>query len=62
MENFERDPERNLPVLSNVNKVAQRMKAKSFPKNILNLEFDWGKRTNNMKKLFIYLIIIILSY
>jgi hypothetical protein len=52
MEHFERDPERNLPVLSNVNKVAQRMKAKSFPKNPLNLEFDWGKEQIIRKKIF----------
>lgn len=39
---FEEDPERDMPVLANVNKVAQRAKAKSFPKNPINLEFDWG--------------------
>lgn len=59
LEHLKRDPERNLPVLTNVNKVAKRMKAKSFPKNPLNMEFDWGKRSS-IKKLFIYLIIIIL--
>jgi hypothetical protein len=43
LEHFERDPERNLPALVNVNKAAQRTKAKSFPKNPLNMEFDLDK-------------------
>jgi hypothetical protein len=42
-EYFEQDPERDLPELANVYKVAQRAKAKAFPKNPLNMEFDWGK-------------------
>jgi len=31
-----------MPVLANVNKEAQRAKAKAFKKT-LNVEFDWGK-------------------
>jgi hypothetical protein len=44
LKHFERDPERNLPVLANVNKDAQRTKGKSYPKNPLNMEFDLGKK------------------
>jgi hypothetical protein len=35
IEHFERDPERNIPVLENINKVAQGTKANSFKKNIM---------------------------
>ncbi len=42
-EHFEQDHERDFPVLANVYKVAQRARAKAFPKNPLNMEFDWGK-------------------
>jgi len=52
---FEEDPSREMPVLANVNKVAQRAKAKAFPKNHLNMEFDWGKV--NMLSLYKYLIL-----
>lgn len=43
LQHFKKDPERNLPVLYNVTRAAQRQKEKSYPKNPLNLEFDWGK-------------------
>jgi hypothetical protein len=35
IEHFERDPERNIPVLENVNKVAQGTKENSFKKKTL---------------------------
>ncbi|EFX70009.1 hypothetical protein DAPPUDRAFT_113060 [Daphnia pulex] len=41
LQHFEKDPERNLPVLYNVTRAAQRQQEKSYPKNPLNLEFDW---------------------
>jgi hypothetical protein len=43
MRHFEEDPDRNLPVLENVYRVAQRAKVNAFPKNPRNLEFEWGK-------------------
>lgn len=39
---FEKDPERNLPVLANVHKVARRAKAQAVPKNPLDMDFDLG--------------------
>ncbi len=43
LQHFEKDPEKNLPVLYNITRAAQRQKEKSYPKNPLDLEFDWGK-------------------
>jgi hypothetical protein len=50
IEHFERDPERNIPVLENINKVAQGTKANSFKKKhygICHMEFDLGKKLFN---------------
>ena len=39
---FEKDPERDFPVLANVHRVARREKHQSIPKNPLDMEFDMG--------------------
>ena len=39
---FEKDPERDFPVLANVHRVARRAKHQSIPKNPLDMEFDMG--------------------
>jgi hypothetical protein len=37
---FEKDPERNLPVLDNIMRVARRAKSQMAPKNPLDMDFD----------------------
>jgi hypothetical protein len=37
---FEKDPERNLPVLDNIMRVARRAKSQMVPKNPLDMDFD----------------------
>jgi hypothetical protein len=39
---FEKDPERDFPMLANVHRVARRAKHQSIPKNLLDMEFDMG--------------------
>ena len=43
---FNINPERNLPVLKNVQRTINRVKEKNYPKNPLNLKFDWGNNIN----------------
>ena len=42
LERFEEDTDQVLPPLSNAIRCAQRQKEKLYPKNSLNLRFDWG--------------------
>jgi hypothetical protein len=46
---FDMDPERNLPDLKNVQRTITRVKEKNYPKNPLNLKFDWGNNINLFK-------------
>lgn len=39
--NFEINPVRQLAIIENVNRVARKAKANSFPKNPFNMNFNW---------------------
>jgi hypothetical protein len=42
LEIFQRNPDRNIPVVANVVRAVQRKKQSSYPKNP-TLHFEWGK-------------------
>ena len=42
MDEFTKDPSRNLPVRANIIRAVQRKKQSHYPKNPTDFEFDWG--------------------
>ncbi len=44
MDEFTKDPSRDLPVKANIIRAVQRKKQSHYPKNPMDFEFDWGSK------------------